>query len=193
MAFSINANDYRNAKGGAEKLLPGGHKCIIKKITLGKSKTNKDQFVVQFDTAADDRQPSFYMNRFVETNKWGGNYYLTAGNDYFVSNIKKLCAAVEASNDGFCGGDFSSDGSTFDFRYEDFRDVEVGIVFREEEFRPSGGTPDAYPTIAKAYYFCDAHHVLDEAVPETKRLERPGSEGFMAVPDGLADEGLPFK
>lgn len=196
MAYTFNGDEYRNAKTGGERLAPGGHRCIIKKITLGKSKNGKDQFVVMFDTAADDSQPCYFMNRFLDTQKWGGNYYLTAGNDYFVGNVKKLCGAIEASNDGFVAGDFSEDGSTFEFRFEDIVDKEVGIVFREEEYEPKSGIPDKWPTSAKPYYFCDVKNAQAEPVPEIRRLEKPaagqnGAEGFMQVRDDY--EGLPFR
>ncbi len=192
MGYTFNADDYKNAKTGGERLAPGGHECIIKAITLGKSKNGKEQFTVQFDTADTDLQPGFYMNRYLETKKWAGNYYLTAGNDYFISNVKKLCGAVEASNDGFIAGEFTDD--KFEWYFENFRDVKVGIVFREEEYEPSGGVPDKWPVAVKAYYFCDVRSATSEKVPAMKKLDKPpvsGQEGFMSIPDNL--EGLPFR
>ncbi len=189
MGFKFNASAYKSASAGKERFKAGGHRCIIKSITLGKDSTGmKDQFVVNFDTADDDIQPGYFMDRYLESKKWSGVHRITSGNEYFVSNIKKLVTAVEASNDGFVGGKFSADESEFDFRYEDFKDVKVGIVFRDEEYIPQSGVPDgALPTIAKPYYFCNIANVLDAAVPEIRRKEKPE---FISASD---DEGLPFK
>lgn len=199
MGFKINGKVWEETKvGGSERLQIGGHKCVIKKITLGKSKSMKDQFVVEFDTTNEDSQPNYFMNRYMEYGTWSGRHLITAGNEYFIKNIKSLRTAVEDSNEGFSGGHTEGGEEVFDF--EKYNNVKVGIVFREEEFRKQDGT---LGVSVKPFYFCSYDKTDEQKLPQKKPLKveiaafspaagANGQEGFLQVPDGLADEGLPF-
>lgn len=179
--ISINTNG---------KLTVGGHKCIVVKVIEGKSKSGKEQLEIWLDTAGDDTQPSFYSNQYMnntsETKKWPCRVWITGyeTEDYGKRNLKKFHTALEDSNANF----FIQWGNAY---AASIKGKRIGCVFREEENEWEG----RITTLIKPYYFRDVAKVLDEPVPEKKTLARPvtGTEEFMQVPDGLGDEGLPFR
>lgn len=197
--MKINRNDYDNVRLDSPRLTPGGHRCVIKQVLESRSQTGRDMLTISFDTTEEDSQPKYftedYLGQTGNARKWHGNHYIVQGNDYFLKNLKQFAGAVEASNDGFEGVD--KDGNV---KTDDFKGKKVGIVFREEEYLANTGRKG---TSVKSFYFCNYADAMDKPVPEKKALpEQPqafaspdpaaASEGFMAVPDNLEDEGLPF-
>lgn len=195
----INRNDYDNVRLDSPRLAPGGHKCVIKQVLEGRSQTGKDMLTISFDTTEEDAQPKYftedYLGQTGTAKKWHGNHYIVQGNDYFMKNLKQFVGAAEASNEGFEGID--KDGNV---KTEDFKGKKIGIVFREEEYMANTGRKG---TSVKSFYFCNYDDAADKPVPEKKALaEQPqafaapdpaaASEGFMAIPDAVEDEGLPF-
>lgn len=197
--MKINMKEYDNVKiGTAEQLKAGGHKCIIKNVSEGLSKTGKDMLIIGFDTAADDRQPGFYTNDYLlqaSNQKWRGNHYLVMGTEYSMKNLKQFIGAVEASNEGFKG--ITEEGIV---KTDELTGKKVGIVFRPEEYLANTGR---IGTSIKSFYFCNYEDALDKEIPEKKALApqkeafaspdpMAASEGFMSIPDAVEDDGLPF-
>ena len=197
--MKVNRNEYDNVRLDVERLKAGGHKCIIKQVLEGRSQTGKDMLTISFDTTEEDSQPTYftedYLGQSGTAKKWHGNHYIVQGNDYFLKNLKQFVGAAEASNEGFEGLD--KDGTV---KTDDFKGKKIGIVFREEEYLANTGRKG---TSVKSFYFCNYEDAADKPVPEkralpeqTKAFASPdpaaASEGFMAVPDSLEDEGLPF-
>lgn len=185
-------------------IAPGGHKCIIKKVEETKSSTGKDMIIVYFDTHKDDIQPNFYSEKYFADQKagkdpvWKGRSWIVTEGDYGPANLKRFTTAVEDSNPGFevqWGNKFASC----------FTDKLVGVVFRMEEFLLDDGQIAAS---AKPFRFCAFDKALEQKIPDRKNLPEPKptlqqtyeqnswsgqlQEGFMAIPDDLNDEGLPF-
>ena len=187
--------------GGGESLKAGGHKCVIKQIEEGTSSKGNQMLVIYYDTADEDIQPHFYMDRYLNDTradkKWGGRFFITVTGDYGPANLKRFCTAVEDSNDGFQAWDFSGN-----LRMDAFKNMKVGLIFRREEYT----APDHQLRVAtKGFRWCKYENAYDQKEPELKKL--PQSEeairattpagvdyGFVDVPaDALEDEGLPFK
>ena len=172
------------------KLTPGGHRCIVVKVTEGKSSTGKEQLEIWLDTAGDDTQPKFfsnqYMNNTSETKKWPCRFWITGyeTDDFGKRNLKRFHSALEDSNANF----FIQWGPAYASAIQGKR---IGCVFREEENEWNG----RISTLVKPYYFRNVMKVFDEPIPEKKTLPvtATGNEEFMQVSDDLGDEGLPFR
>lgn len=201
--MKVNRNEYDNVRLDVERLKAGGHKCIIKQVLEGRSQTGKDMLTISYDTTEEDSQPKFftedYLGQSGTAKKWHGNHYIVRGNDYFLKNLKQFVGAAEASNEGFVG--HVEDGNEYEILTAEFKNKLVGIVFREEEYLANTGRKG---TSVKSFYFCNYADAEDKPVPEKRTLPEQtrafaspdpaaASEGFMAVPDNLEDEGLPFK
>lgn len=196
--MKINRNDYDNVRLSTERLKAGGHRCIIKQVNEGKSSTGKDMLTISFDTTEEDIQPKFFTNDYLaqESNKkWHGSYYMV-NNDYFLKTLKQLNGAIKSTNEAFEG--VSDEGLIITDAY---KGQKVGIVFREEEFMANTGRK---ATSVKPFYFCSYDDAPEREIPAKKALPdtaqaftpsadpMSANEGFMAVPDNLEDEGLPF-
>lgn len=180
---------------------PGGHKCVIKKVEETKSQSGKDMIVVYFDTTKEDPQPNFFTDKYLAEKKakkedvpWKGRSWIVTEGKYGPTNLKKFCTAVEDSNEGFqvqWGDKFAGC----------FTDKLVGVVFRIEEYVDEG-TSEIRASV-KPCWFCDYSKALEQKIPNRKEAPAPktdpqddwrkqAQEGFMAIPDNLDDEGLPF-
>ena len=199
-------------------LTPGGHKCVIKRVEETQSQSGKDMLVIYFDTSAEDTQPGFFSTQFANAQKnpkkdpvWRGKSYLVTEGEYGPANLKRFTTAVEDSNEGFqvaWGNAFASC----------FKEKKVGIIFRMEEYTTDTGEIRAS---VKPFRFCNYSKAFEQDVPARKNLpaqeQKPtlqdaynqamaqqsqqphqqtfdemAKEGFMAIPDDLNDEGLPF-
>lgn len=210
---------YAEAKvgGSSERILPGGHLCVIRSMRVEYSKADNKMLVMEFDTDKSDPQPQYFLNRYIADNQagrdpvWRGVYRVVVderavdknGDRYGLSNLKRLNTTICDSNPGFELNDnfYMPDSSVKtneakinNERYcEQFKGEKIGIVFREEEYTDQ--TSGELKVSIKPYYACNYSEVMDQPVPERKRQQpkATGSEQWMQVPEGLGDEGLPFK
>ncbi len=198
-------NSYdRNAAESTGRLTPGGHKCIIKQVEETTSKSGKAMLIISFDTSMEDPQPEFYLKRWQndtrDEKKWQGNSYLVLEGEYAEANLNRFLSAVDHSNEGFN----PAKGGELDPKV--FKNLKVGVVFREEEYEPQTATMTdlmngVYPTAVRPFRFCDYYKALDQEAPKKKTINKvqtatvtPSTAGFIDVPaDALEDEGLPFK
>ena len=210
-------NNYSSTTVGAEQITPGGHKCIIKQVEETKSQSGKDMLIVSFDTTNDDTQPGYYMNRWIndtrDEKKWQGRMFIVTEGEYGTSNLKRFTTSVERSNEGMDGyyDDAGHWGKNF---AASFKDKQVGVVFRREEY-----TTDDHQSrwSTKPFRFCSYDAAFDQAIPKEKphpdsvmqtptpapmpqnapswaqqAMQTP-SDGFMDIPEGSDEaEGLPF-
>jgi hypothetical protein len=181
-----------------EKPTVGGHKCIIVKVIEQKSSTGKEQLEIWLDMAGDDSQPMLFSNQFMantnENKKWPCRFWITSyeTEDFGKRSLKRFVTAAEDSNASF----FVQWGPVF---ADCLKGKRIGVVFGEEENDWNG----RIFTLVKPRYFCGILKLDEQPIPEKKTLKpetaafKPaaginGQEGFLQVPDGLGDEGLPF-
>lgn len=187
--------------GGGESLKVGGHKCVIKMLEEATSSKGNQMLIISFDTADEDIQPHFYMDRYLNDTradkKWGGRFYLVTGGEYGPANLKRFCTAVEDSNDGFQAWDFSGA-----LRMDAFKNMKVGLIFRKEDYIADD---HQLRTATKGFRWCNYETAYEQKEPERKKLPQSESAlqatnpadadmGFLNIPaDALENEGLPFK
>ncbi len=189
-------NGYDEAKAfdfERERLILGGHRCIIMKVIEKKSSTGKEQLEIHLDTAPDDAQPIFFSNQFMANGSgtWPCRVWITGyetEGSYGQRQLKAFHTAVEDSNASF----FIPWGPTY---ADSLKGKRVGVVFGEEENEWNG----RISTLTKPRYFRSVLEVESANVPQKKTIkpetpEKPNvtAEGFMQVQDDLEDEGLPF-
>lgn len=211
--------DYDNIPLGGERLTPGGHKCVIMQVIETTSSKGSQMLIISFDTDSADTQPMYYQNRYLNDKrpdkKWSGNMYLVVDGEYGPANLKRFCTAVEDSNANFSC--WSQQGVLL---IEQMKNKRVGIVFREEDYTKDDGTvgnsvkpmrfcnyfkameekvPDRKPLPAPSAQAMAATAPVSgqdqqNFVPFQQSQQQPARPdyGFVAVPDGLEDEGLPF-
>lgn len=178
-----------------EALTEGGHKCVIKQIKEEKSAKGNDMVVIYFDTDNSDKQPGFFMNRYLNDKKpdktWPGIYRITMGYDWSVKTLKSFITAVEDSNDGFQ----ESPGMWANLDMA-LRNKKVGIVFRKEYYNDQA-THELRCSVKPAW--CRKYSTIEnEPVPEPKNAPKAQPQmptptmDWQTVPEGLEDEGLPF-
>lgn len=187
--------DYKEVNvDGYESIKEGGHKCVIKSIEETESSTGKKMLVIFLDTSAEDFQPSFYTLAYKrdtrDDKKWGCRSYIVLEGEYATANIKRFCTSVEHSNEGF--GCWDANGF---LKLEELKGKKVGVVFRGEYYTKADHTEGFS---IKPWRWCSYDKADEQAVPERKESTNSGvltpmDQGFMAVPDGLEDEGLPFR
>lgn len=196
-------NDWEkvSANSVATKIVPDGYVCIIKKVSIGKTKMGKNMLVVSFDIA-EGEYTNYYLHVYESENRddkaWKGVYYcpMEAWDGNGTSKaLKSFVTAVEDSNEGWT----PSWGENFEAHFEG---MLVGLLFGEEEFYGSNG---------KLYKACKAKYAIsvkrarnkDFTLPTIKRADpktAPLSEqnpvpAVGAVPEGfseLSDDDIPF-
>ena len=134
----IKPQGYDNAQGYTEfeQLEKGGHICIIKKVEEGVSSKGKNMLKIFLDTAPEDKQPNFYMQKYNndtrENKTWGCIKYIpTDGSDFGNRELKTFNEAVQGSN-----GNFQIDWANYE---KQMVGKKVCGVFRVEEYEDNYG------------------------------------------------------
>lgn len=183
---------YDNITISGNPVIAGGHKCVIKKVTVTTSKAGNQMLEIMFDMSKDDAQAGYYLDRYTSDKeagkkdvKWRGVQRLVTdeNSDYGTSNLKRFNTAVEESNDGFVTQWIEDDTKWAN----QFKDKLVGIIFRAEEFKTDRGN---VATAVKPWRFTNYATAENADVPEKVKLkEGERNYDFMNAAD---DEGLPF-
>lgn len=171
----------------------GGHHLVIKGVREEKSKTGKDMIVVAFDTAKNDKQPEYFSDLFEKDirpeKKWPNNgtqYILTMDSqdaNKTSRSFKSFITSFEKSNDceAVWGDKFCAQ----------FKGKKIGGVFGLVEEEYNGEVKQRH----KLRWFCEDARADEANVPEAKLLNKPvkapTDNGFVNVPDGVAEE-IPF-
>lgn len=200
-------NGYDEARVTGEYTLieKGGHYCVIKQVSeTTTKKEGKPMIVVILDFCPPDKQNGYFSSTFANDDrpdkKWpyAGTVYITVP-DYqdpnkTSRNFKTFCSCVEKSNNytiTWGGNDWA----------KQFTGKKIGAVYGQVEDLYNGKT---YMKILPRY-FCKVESVADASIPEPKYLsdekksgassgteiaknDTAGSDGFMNIPDGIAEE-----
>lgn len=188
--------DAASAMGEFTPVDLGGHYCVIKQVAEVNSSTGKPMIVVLLDFCDPDKQPGYFSKLFEnddrEEKKWpfNGTKYIMVY-DYSdptktSKQFKTFCTCVERSN----GFEITWGGSDWS---QQFKNKKIGTVYGEEEHEYDGKT--SMRRLPK--WFCSWDTVKDTDIPKPKLLNRPSQpkadeNGFMPIPDGLADDTIPF-
>lgn len=195
------ANYDNTPVGGYQPPELGGHRMIIRQVVEMKSKTGKDMIMVQFDFAEDDVQPWYFSMQYRDDartdKKWPNQatqYILSQDENGRCSrSFKTFVSCVESSNPGFV----VQWGDTF---CQCLKSRKIGGVFGEQMDYYNGG--EKKKRVLR--WFCSLDKVAEASIPEiseTKAYKESrnvpaygpiDSDGFMNIPDGVDDEGLPF-
>lgn len=187
-----NGYDEARTIGEFTPVEPGGHYCKIKQVTEKTSSTGKPMIVVLFDFCDQDKQAGYFTNLFENDvredseRKWpfqGSKYILVE--DYkdkskTSKQFKTFCSCVEKSNNYEIQWGGSSWG-------DQFKGKKIGMIYGMEESEYKGEiTKRAMPQ-----FFCKIDAVSTANVPAEKKLNIPGKEDFMRIPDTDKTE-IPF-
>lgn len=161
-----NGYEQVQVHGDYVPLEVGGHYCVIKQVEEMKSKTGLDMLKISLDTANNDKQPHYYMDKYrADTRpdkRWACCMYLVVdeNTDYGTGNLKGFVTAVENSNPSL--------QVCWDDRFaECFRNREVGVVFGREQYRNQQGE---LKWSTKPKWFRTLDTVLESPVPDDKYL-----------------------
>ena len=195
--------DYEQARSfdgsTAPELTVGGHICRIRNAYMAKTKSGKDQLVIEFDIAEGGEFDGYYQNRFTNAQKyssnakWGGVFRSVLLTNEGKTNgfFKGLIEAIEESNVGY---DFRKSGG-------DERAMIgklVGFNFGEEEYEGYDGN---IRTIVKPSYAVSAARVHEGVIPPAKKLleknkQQPQAQQAQGYPAGYTEvennDELPF-
>lgn len=173
-----NNYDTTTAYGDYDPIEIGGHIMVIQNVEEAVSRTGKPMLNISLDTAREDSQPGYFMDRWKNDNrpadkkKWGCIVYQLVEDDNGNCNrgLKTFITSVEESNPGFqvqWGDNFT----------KCFNGKKVGGVFRREQFKNRDGE---LKWSVKCFAFRSVQAVLDGIeLPDDKYLNRSagGSSG----------------
>ncbi len=193
--------DKTPVSGEYEAPLKGGHHMIIKQVNEMTNKSGNPMIVVLLDFAQNDRQPGLFMREFKNDirpeKKWSmaGTMYINVtdldGNT--SRRYKTFCSCFEKSNDTQIK--WVEDPLTWCAQFKNKKiGGAYGVVHEvyngEEKIR------------TKLRWFVSDQKVDPDNIPNEKFLspeeekllggKNAGDTGFMNIPDGVEDEGLPF-
>lgn len=191
--------DETKAYGNAREQLPkGGYVCKIMKATVEQGNYG-EQLVVALDIAEGEYKDFFaneYRSQDREDKKWTGNYYLTVPSDdgseqdgWAKRRFKTFTSAVEDSNNGY----------TWNWDENTLKGKLFGGLFINKERLYQGqiytnticGGATTIGAIREGKYKLPKDRPVKNA-PAGARPAASQNEGFMEVPAGAEDEGLPF-
>lgn len=172
----------------------GGHKLVIMQVEEVTASNGNQYLKVSFDTAKDDKQPSYFSNAYKQdtrdNKKWSGVTTVFPTDQFGKTSraFKTFCTAIEKSNAGFkmvWGEQFCAS----------LKGKKIGGVFGEEDYLNS---MNEVKTARKLFWFRSLDTVMDADIPVKRELKDDASapatvsaDGFMNIPEGL-DEELPF-
>lgn len=185
--------------GESQQLPKGKYECIIKQVAVQESKNGNAQFVILFDILTGEHK-DFYQKLFdaekiqnPSSAKWKGVFKQNMDGKG-LSWFKGVITSIERTNN-----------FTFQWDKEGNEKMLVGKqfggVFRRRQFE----TEDGYrPIVTELFRIRSVAGLAEAEVPEDEMLpDRPvqkpipatasvAGDGFMNIPDGVEDEGIPF-
>lgn len=187
--------------GESVQLPKGKYICVIKQVTTQKSQNGNDQFVILYDIAEGEYK-DFYQKQYEMTKardkvnaKWRGVYKQNMegkGTPW----LKGIITSLERSNQFHFPWDTEGNENIL-------KGKRFGAVMYREQFEADDGSR---PFATRIYQIRSIEGLKDAEVPEDKLLpERSGrpepskamtppvdQDGFMHIPEGASDEGIPF-
>lgn len=200
----IEGYDQTPAYTGESMQLPAGlYKCKIVQVNLVQDKKNREQMVILFDIVEGTQKDyykdvteeyrEFYSKQFKvrkqtsDKTVWGG-IYRQLTRDASLPFFKGVITSVEKSNPGY----------SWDWQEKGLVGKVFGGVFGREEFYAQDGEKrwaTKCKQIRSLEGLKDAKVPADEPIPDSPGRS-PASysekDGFMSIPEGADDEGIPF-
>lgn len=195
-------NGYAQAQAytDSERLPAGGY---VLKILDVKYQTNTwgDVILLSFDIAEGEQKDFFSHNYKAQTGedkKWKGNYRLrvpkddgTEQDEWTMRRFKTVVTRFEESNQGY----------HWNWDEQTLKGKLVGALFNNKEYEYNG----------RHGFFTNCHSLISVEKIRSGKFEIPADtllkpsgqhpadpysnpigDGFMNIPDGVEDEGLPF-
>lgn len=185
--------------GESQQLPKGKYECVIKQVTTRESKNGNAQFVILFDILAGEHK-DFYQKLYdadkaqnPSSAKWKGVFKQNMdgkGTSWF----KGIITSIERTNN-----------FTFQWDKEENEKLLVGKrfggIFRRKQFETEDGFR---PIVTELWRIRSVAGLAEAEIPEDELLsDKPvqktapatanaAGDGFMNIPDGVEDEGIPF-
>lgn len=179
--MKFNENEYANVEvqdGEFKQMVAGGY---VVRITEVEDNQEKEYLKVVYDIA-DGAFKGFYSDDYY-TDKDYAHRMFRSYKESARGMFKQFYTAVEKSNAGYT---FKGDENTLVGKL-------VGIVLSEEEYESNNGDIKT-KLVVKYVKTVEDIRKGNYTVPSCKKLPQTvaSDTGFMKIPDGVEDEGLPF-
>lgn len=190
--------------GEFQQLPKGKYVCMIKQAVAQTSKSNAEQFVILYDIAEGEYK-DFYKKMFEADKaqnpsgaKWRGVFKQNMDGKG-TPWLKGIITSIERSNNFTFQWDKENNEKSLAGK-------KFGGLFRRRQYRKDDGTT---PVITELFQIRSVAGLAEAEVPEDSMLSeesrtRPDptpanaqmpsfvGDGFMSIPEGAEDEGIPF-
>lgn len=185
--------------GESQQLPKGKYECVIKQVAVQESKNGNQQFVLLYDILTGEHK-DFYKKMFDADKiqnpsgaKWRGVFKQNMDGKG-LSWFKGIITSIERSND-------------FTFQWDKENNEKslagkrFGGIFRRRQYEAENGNR---PIVTELFRIRSVAGLAEAEVPEDELLpdgpvtrmapEQANTinDGFMNIPDGVEDEGIPF-
>lgn len=185
--------------GESQQLPKGKYVCVIKQVAVQESRNGNDQFVILYDIA-EGEQKGFFQKLFDADKtqnpsgaKWRGVFKQNMEGKG-LSWFKGIITSIERSNAFVFPWDKDGNEKTLVGK-------KFGGIFRRRQYEADNGNR---PVVTELFRIRSLDGLEEAEVPEDELLPRdgrtstntnvsvPDSDGFMNIPEGADDEGIPF-
>lgn len=183
--------------GESQQLPKGKYVCVIKQVTTQETNNGNQQFVILYDIAEGEHK-DFYQKQYDSDKtrsadaKWRGVFKQNM-EDKGLPWFKGVITSIERSNNFTFQWDKENNEKTLTGK-------KFGGVFRRRQYISDTGTT---PIITELFLIRSVAGLAEAELPEDELLEseqaKPNTatpshvgDGFMNIPDGVEDEGMPF-
>lgn len=188
--------------GEFQQLPKGKYVCVIKQVAIKESKNGNNQFVILYDIAEGEHK-GFYQKMFDEDKaqnpssaKWRGVFKQNMEGKG-LSWFKGVVTSIERSNNFTFQWDREKNEDTL-------KGKRFGGIFWRRQYEKEDGSR---PIITELYRIRSVAGLNEAEVPEDSLLPEGASQqpaqaqvgtpssvgdGFMNIPEGIEDEGIPF-
>ena len=185
--------------GESQQLPKGKYVCVIKQVAVQESRNGNDQFVILYDIA-EGEQKGFFQKLFDADKtqnpsgaKWRGVYKQNMEGKG-LSWFKGIITSIERSNAFVFPWDKDGNEKTLVGK-------KFGGIFRRRQYEADNGNR---PVVTELFRIRSLDGLEEAEVPEDELLPQdgrtstntnvsvPDSDGFMNIPEGADDEGIPF-
>ena len=188
--------------GEFQQLPKGKYVCVIKQVTTQESKNGNQQFVILYDIAKGEYK-DFYKKMFDGDKaqnpmgaKWRGVFKQNMEGKG-LSWFKGIITSIERSNNFTFQWDVSDNEKQMIGK-------EFGGIFRRRQYEAYNGHS---PFVTELFQIRSVAGLAEAEVPEDELLQDPPvgqttpvnhgtpsavGDGFVNIPEGAGDEGIPF-
>ena len=185
--------------GESQQLPKGKYVCVIKQVAVQESRNGNDQFVILYDIA-EGEQKGFFQKLFDADKtqnpsgaKWRGVFKQNMEGKG-LSWFKGIITSIERSNAFVFPWDKDGNEKTLVGK-------KFGGIFRRRQYEADNGNR---PVVTELFRIRSLDGLEEAEVPEDELLPQdgrtstntnvsvPDSDGFMNIPKGADDEGIPF-